>query len=206
MREKQLLLSTLQFLENHKNDTLSNRVPYQIEIKRIEREAANLRNIERQNLIDAIEKRTDEKRSLAYVPVDVGADKPKLNLTLREGEDIKEAVLSFCRSNGIPSTYVATLENSLRSQVKNPPPLRLLLRVVTPYGLSKVVGIPEGLNETVEVAVFCAENGYHEKEDCDEVRKVFLCYGFLVSRGVMNINIWVLNIGPEYGAKAAGTG
>jgi hypothetical protein len=190
MREKQLLLSTLQFLENHRNDTLSNRVPYQIEIKRIEREAADLRNIERQNLIDAIEKRTDEKRSLAYVPVDVGADKPKLNLTLREGEDIKEAVLSFCRSNGIPSTYVATLENSLRSQVKNPPPLRLLLRVVTPYGLSKVVGIPEGLNETVEVGVFCAENGYHEKEDCDEVRKVFLCYGFLVSRGVMNIFIY----------------
>jgi len=172
MREKQLLLSTLQYLEDHKNDTLTGKVPFQIELKRLEREEADLRSIERQELIDAIEKRSDEKRSLAYVPVDVGVDKPKLNLTLLEGHDIKETVLAFCRSNGIPASYVSTLENSLRKQVKNPPALRLLLRVVTPYGISKVIGIPEGLNETVEVAVFCAENGYHDQDDCDEVQSM----------------------------------
>ena len=174
MREKELLVATLQFLEEHRKDTLLGNIPFQIELKRLEREAADLRNVERQALIDAIETRAGEKKSLAYVPVDVGADKPKLNLTLVEGQNIKDVVLAFCRSNGIPSNYVATLENSLRGQVKHPPSLRLLLRVVTPYGISKVLGIPEGLNETVEVGVFCAENGYHDREDCDEVHQTFL--------------------------------
>lgn len=169
MREKELLLATLQFLEERRNDTLLGNIPFQIELKRLEREAADLRNIERQKLIDAIETRAGEKKSLAYVPVDVGVDKPKLNLTLLEGQNIQDVVLAFCRSNGIPSNYVATLETSLRNQVKNPPALRLLLRVTTPYGISKVIGIPEGLNETVEVGVFCAENGYHDRDDCDEV-------------------------------------
>lgn len=178
IREKQLLLSTLRFLEEHRNDTMAGRVPFQIDIKRREREAADLRDIEREEFISAIKKRTEEKRSLAYVPVDVGADKPKLNLTLLEGHDVKETVLGFCREHGIPSNYVATLESSLRNQVKTPPALRLLLRVATPHGLSKVVGIPEGLNETVEVGVFCAENGYHDKEDCDEVRPHVRCRRF----------------------------
>ena len=169
LREKELLLATLSFLENHKNKTLHGDVPFQIEIKRKEREEADKRNAERQEFIDAIEKRTAEKKSLAYVPVDLGGDKPKQNLTLYEGNDLKATVAQFCRTHGIPSSYISTLENSLKKQVKNPPPLLLLLRVETPLGLSKVLGIPEGLNVTVEVGVFCSEHGYHFKDDCDEV-------------------------------------
>ena len=118
MREKELLVASLNHLEEHRNATLNGSVPFQIEIKRLEREAANRRNEERKALVDAIGKRTEEMNSLAYVPVDVGSDKPKLNLTLLEGQDIKETVASFCRANGIPASYVATLENSLRKQIK----------------------------------------------------------------------------------------
>jgi hypothetical protein len=37
-----------------------------------------------------IKRRASEKLPLALVPVDLGGDKPKLNLTLLEGADVKD--------------------------------------------------------------------------------------------------------------------
>lgn len=58
--------------------------------------------------------------------------------------------MAFCSQNKIPNTYQATLENALRKQVVNPPPLLFLMGVVTPTGDRHILGIPEGTNSSIE--------------------------------------------------------
>jgi hypothetical protein len=49
---------------------------------------------EHQKFMEEIRARAAEKKPLALVPVDLGDDKPKLNLTLLEGNDVKDTGLS----------------------------------------------------------------------------------------------------------------
>lgn len=121
--------------------------------------------------MEEIRRRASEKNPLAVVPVDVGNDKPKLNLTLLEGSDLKDTVVSFCRQNNIPQTYIGTLENALRKQIVNPPPLLLLLGVVTPTGDRHILGIPEGTNASVETGVFCIRYGLEAEGECERLQE-----------------------------------
>jgi hypothetical protein len=118
--------------------------------------------------------------------VDLGQDKPKQNLTLLEGNDIKETgpliishflthsfeplVIAFCRQHNIPQSYVQTLETAIRKQVVNPTPLFLQMGVVTPTGDRQILGIPEGTNASIETGVFCLRYGIEDERECDKIQ------------------------------------
>lgn len=170
LREKELLQATLDFLDDHENKTVNNEIPFQLDIKRQEREIADRIAAEHAAFVAEIKRLAAEKLPLAVVPVDLGGDKPKINLTLLEGHDIKDTVISFCRQNNVPSGYVNTLESALRKQIVNPPPLLLLLGVVSLTGERHVLGIPEGKNASIETGVFCARSGI-DQEECDNLQK-----------------------------------
>lgn len=110
-------------------------------------------------------------KPLSVVAVDLGPDKGKVNLTLWEGNDLKQTVLDFCRQNNIPSNYIQTLESSLRKQVKMPEPLLLQLGVILPNGDRKILGIPENSNATVETSVFCIRNDIISEDICNPIQE-----------------------------------
>ena len=171
MREKQLLLSTLKFLDDHENQTLNGNVTFQLELKRAERREADKRSAQRAIFVQDVKKRlTETQKPLAVVPVDLGSENGKVNLTLWEGDDFQQTVQEFCRAHGIPSSYLQTLQNSLRQQIKVPPPLLLQLGVILPSGERKVLGIPESSDPVVETSVFCIQNGIEDEEGCQAIQ------------------------------------
>jgi hypothetical protein len=100
----------------------------------------------------------------------MGPTIPKVNLTLEEGNSLKDTVLAFCREHGIAEEGRATLEAALRKRVVNPPPLLLMLGVVVPLGDRKILAIPEGANATLETGIFCARNNITSLDRCDAIR------------------------------------
>jgi hypothetical protein len=172
MREKQLLMSTLHFLEAHENQTLSGNMTFQIELKRQERVEADIRSALRREFVLNVQQRLKEVvKPLAVVPVDLGAEKGKLNLTLWEGDDLSQTVAAFCQLHSIPSNYIQTLQNSLRKQITNPPPLLLQLGIILPSGDRKILGIPENSNATIETSVFCIQNDIIDEEGCHSIQE-----------------------------------
>lgn len=160
-REKEILQSAVEFLADYEAAVNNNTVAYQIELKLEERKQADLREAARQEFLALVQERAKIKPELAFVEVDMGVGKPKANLTLVEGQELKETVLQFCRQHGIKAEFVATLENALRARVKNPPPLKLMLGVIIPLtGDRQILAIPDSpdVNATVETGVFCAKH------------------------------------------------
>jgi len=171
LREKELMLATLDYLSDHRKAVLAGEVTFQLDIKRKEREEADRRAAEHAKFVEEIQRKAREVLPLAVVPVEMGEGKPKQNLTLLEGQDVRETVLSFCRQWGVGGGYVDTLMNALRSRVNNPAPLRLILGVVLPTGHRRVLGIEEGSNATIETGVFCARYNISNTEDCDRLQQ-----------------------------------
>lgn len=66
--------------------------------------------------------------------------KPKLNLTLEEGESITDVVRQFCILNQFSLTNVEALEKGLRARIVNPKPLELILGVIIPNGFRQILG------------------------------------------------------------------
>jgi hypothetical protein len=156
-REKDILHSALSFLSDHEEKVRNGSVPFQLELKALERVEANLREAEHKKFVEEVRARASLRPALAFVEVDMGADLPKANLTLEEGRDIKQTVKEFCVKHGVTAQYVDTLEKALRGRVVSPEPLSLLLGVIIPAtGDRKILAVPQGTNATIETGVFCA--------------------------------------------------
>lgn len=174
-REKEILHTALEFLEEHEGKVRSGNVTFQLEQKALERAQADIRAAEHKKFMEEVKARALIRPELAFVEVDMGNDKPKVNLTLVEGADLQQTVRDFCKQYGVVGTYVATLEKALRGRVVNPVPLNLMLGVIIPAtGERKILGIPEGTNATVETGVFCAQN-----DNTEDVTSTPWCKGLL---------------------------
>lgn len=125
MREKELLVATLQYLEDHKNKTLHNEIYFQLDEKLIERIESDLRAKLRAEFLETVKERANSTKPLAVVPVELPSGSYE-NLTLLEGMDITETVLEFCQLHNLDSaTDAPALKISLKEAVESPPPLLL---------------------------------------------------------------------------------
>jgi len=154
-REKEILHDALHFLEGHEAGVRNGSVPFQLELKAQERVEADIREEEHKKFMKEIQDRAKDGPALATLEVDMGAGKPKQNLTLEEGRDLKQTVLLFCQTHGVKANFVQTLEDALRQRVKSPDPLLLMMGAIISTGDRKILAIPEGSNYTVETGVFC---------------------------------------------------
>eukprot|EP01036_Dinobryon_divergens_P028302 gene28302-37233_t len=159
-REKQILHDALQFLEVHEQRVLNGSIPFQLELKAMERLEANLREEAHKKYLEEVKRRATVRPQLAYVEVDMGDKLPKANLTLEEGRDIRQTVTNFCKKHSVQLGYVEKLEQALRARIVNPPPYKLLLGVVVSSGERIILGIPDvvNVNSTVETGVFCTKH------------------------------------------------
>jgi hypothetical protein len=133
VREKELLLSAATYLDTYDQEIESGNITFQIIQKRIEREIADIAAEEKRKHIEEIRQQAIERSRVAFVEVDMGANKPKANLTLLEGNDIKQTVLQFCRDNKITdNSVVPILEKALRDRVQHPPAVQVLVGVADP--------------------------------------------------------------------------
>jgi hypothetical protein len=156
-REKEILYSAISYLEDYESAVHNGSVTFQLELKAKEREEANIRQAEHEKFVEEVKAKAALRSSLATLEVDLGNSQPKANLTIVEGDDIQQTILSFMQKNNIQKNYYETLYKALKGRIVNPPPLQLLLGVVTPIGDRQILGIPEGTNATVETGVFCAK-------------------------------------------------
>jgi hypothetical protein len=156
-KEKDILYSSLSFLDNHEAKVRNGSIPFQLELKAMERVEADLREAEYQKFVSEVKAKASAKKDLAVLEVNMGDSVPKANLTLVEGADIKVTVANFMHKHNIPKSNFETLEKALRGRVRNPAPLQLLLGVITNLGDRQILGIPDGVNATVETGVFCAK-------------------------------------------------
>jgi len=170
-REKELLMGALDFLNDHEVLTRNGSIPFQLELKAQERIEATIREEEHKLFIEAVRKRAEERLSLASIEVDMGSDRPKVNLTLEEGNDIRDTVLAFCKKHNVGNNFADKLISALKPRVVSPKPLLLMLGVVVPSGDRMVLGIPEGSNVTVEVGVFCAKYEITPRKACEAVEQ-----------------------------------
>lgn len=161
LREKSILYSALDFLKDHEAAVRNGSVPFQLELKALERVQADLREAEHKKFVADIQARALYRPPLATIEVDMGADRPKANLTLEEGRDLSRTVQQFCLDHNVKANFVTTLQDALRARVKSPAPLLLMLGVVLDNntGERKILAIPEGSNSTVETNVFCVRYG-----------------------------------------------
>ena len=133
VREKGLLFSAARFLDVYDTEIEMGNVTFQIVEKRLERERADAVAEERKRYVETIRQKALERSQVALVEVDLGSNKPKANLSLLEGNDIKQAVIQFCRDNKITDgAVVPILEKALRDRVQHPPAVQVLLAVSDP--------------------------------------------------------------------------
>lgn len=156
-REKEILYSALAYLDAHEEKVRNGSVVFQLAMKAQERVEADLRAAEHAKFVEEVKRLAAVKADLATLEVDLGEELGKKNLTLREGDDLSRTVRLFCQDHRITNNYVETLEKALRARVVSPPPLQLMLGVVTNLGDRRILAIPEGRNATVETGVFCAK-------------------------------------------------
>lgn len=126
VREKEMLLSSLQFLGEYEQDVLGGKVSFQLLMKMKEREESDRREEAHRRFVAEVRAKALERLPIAQVEVDMGADIPKANLTLFEGEDVKQTVTAFCRNRSIDLSNLPNLEKALRARVISPPPLQLV--------------------------------------------------------------------------------
>lgn len=144
LREKNILLSALTFLDTHEKAIHNGTVPFQLELKAKERIDANKREEERIAFIQEIQKRVAIKVPLAVIEVNLGDSIPKVNLTLQEGQSLHDVVVQFCTLHNVGGNDVAVLESALGKRVQSPAPLSLLLGVILPSGDRRILGVPAG--------------------------------------------------------------
>jgi hypothetical protein len=76
LREKKMLLKTLEFLQDYEEKIHKGLVVFQLELKAKERIEVNLREKEQQRFIDEIQKRTKINEPLAILDVNLGDNIP----------------------------------------------------------------------------------------------------------------------------------
>jgi hypothetical protein len=167
MREKELLLSAMQYLDEYESMVNNGSVLYQLEMKAREREELNRRKAEFEEFTRLSREIASQNVHVASIVVNTGnEDVPKLNLTVNEGESLAQKVVQFCNEYGFASSNINRIEDALRKSIQNPKPLLLHMGVALPSGLRKIVGIPEGSNVTLETAVFCSRYNISYGKHC----------------------------------------
>ena len=169
LREKRILLSALEFLDDHEEAVRNGSVVFQLELKARERVEANERAEQHRLFMEQVQAKAALRAPLAVLDVNMGADQPKVNITLEEGRSLEGTVLAFCRTYGVGDADRIKLEEALRAKVVSPAPLALLLGVVLPNGFRRVLGIPAGANATLEAHVFCTKNDVESADRCDAI-------------------------------------
>jgi hypothetical protein len=171
LREKELLHSALEWLDRHQEKVSAGNMTFQLEQKALERAEADKRAEAHRLFIEEVQRQAAVREPVASIEVDLGPQSPipKANLTLEEGNDLKDTVQKFCQKYSVGQNFAGTLEAALRKRVKNPAALQLLLGVVVPSGERRILGIPEGVNATVETGVFCAKYNVTDSLHCDSV-------------------------------------
>ena len=144
LREKLLLQSGLNFIQDYEQKVFdsinatnsyntNNTIKFQLELKSNERKAADINHAVKQNYLKTIRELSNIKHNVASIEIDLknsayyNESHPKANLTLQEGESLKDVVVRFCQLHGVANNNYAVLENALKTRVVNPPPLSLLL-------------------------------------------------------------------------------
>ena len=166
LREKEMIISSLAFLDDYEQAVVNGSVPFQLLLKMKEREESDRREAAHRRFMEEVRARALVKNPISTVEVDLG-DGNKANLTLLEGDDVTATVTTFCRNKSVDLSNVPNLEKALRSRVVSPVPLLLMLGVVVPTGDRRILGIPEGTNATLETHVFCAQNSVSTTAECD---------------------------------------
>ena len=166
IREKEMILSSLTFLDDHETAVINGSIPFQLLLKMKEREESDRREAAHRKFMEEVRARASIKHPISAVEVDLG-DGRKSNLTLLEGDDVVATVKNFCVNQSVDLSNVPNLEKALRSRVVSPVPLLLMLGVVVPTGDRRILGIPEGTNSTLETHVFCAQNSISAISECD---------------------------------------
>ena len=166
LREKEMIISSLAFLDDYEQAVVNGSVPFQLLLKMKEREESDRREAAHRRFMEEVRARALVKNPISTVEVDLG-DGNKANLTLLEGDDVTATVTTFCRNKSVDLSNVPNLEKALRSRVVSPVPLLLMLGVVVPTGDRRILGIPEGTNATLETHVFCAQNSISTTAECD---------------------------------------
>lgn len=157
-REKDILNSALIFLDEHEAKIKNGSIPYQLAMKALERVEADRQFAEHEKFVAEIKAKALIKKDVAVLEVNLGDNQPKANLTLVEGADVRRTVQAFCQQYKVTDAgNVDMLEKALRARIVSPPPLALMLGVVTNIGERHILAIPQGSNATVEVGVFCAK-------------------------------------------------
>jgi len=168
LREKLLLKEVLSFLDDHEQAVRNSSVIFQLEQRKIEREAADNRLEAHKQFIDEIKRKASERESLASISVNLSGK--LLNLTLEEGADLLQTVADFCEVHNVHRENIPQLQSLLKAKVRPPVPLALLLGVVVPHGGRHILGVIEGSNSTIETGVFC-ERHHIPQEDCERLQR-----------------------------------
>jgi hypothetical protein len=90
LREKELLLATLAFLQDHRNKTEHGEVHFQLDQKLLERVQSDLRAMIRAEFLDAVKHRANTTEPLAVISVELPGEETMTDLTLLEGMDISQ--------------------------------------------------------------------------------------------------------------------
>lgn len=97
MREKELLIATLKFLEDRRNETLSDGVFFQLEQKLVERAESDARAKKRAEFLEAVKLRSKTTQPVALVPAsELPGDDLTEDLVLLEGLDITQTGNRIC--------------------------------------------------------------------------------------------------------------
>lgn len=166
MREKELMLSALQFLADLEQKMTNGTVVFQLEMKTRERAEADVKEAERKLFMEEVKRRAAYRAPLAVLEVNLGAGNI-VNLTLEEGASLQDTVALFCRKHNVGNANIDTLTKALKLRVSSPKPLALLMGVVVPSGERKILSVPEGADSAVETSVFCAKHDITDTKPCD---------------------------------------
>lgn len=162
----------MDFLTEYEAEVKEGKIDFQLELKMKERMEADVREAARQEFAKIVQERAKIRPPLATIEVNMGEGVPKQNLTIQEGQDLRQTVTAFCQKFGVAQENIPTLEKALKSRVTNPAPYALMLGVVNPLGDRRILTIPQidaGGNATMETQVFCAKYNITEMSDCEGV-------------------------------------
>lgn len=195
IREKNLLLSVIQYIQEQKKNILScsksdddgssssgdvnknneNKFLTQFDQRLAERKISDERDKIRREWMLSVDRESNRSEVLLVQSVDLGLTTGPVNITINSGDDVMEVLTQVCIDNNITAVatrdeLVKVIKNLIMTKHMNTPPLVLLLGVVTVTGQRMILGIPQNSNYSLEVSVFCKRHGlegYNYQPDID---------------------------------------
>merc|ERR1711871_363753 len=156
LREKRILDNALTELDEREERLKNNNITLQCaDIKR-ERDEAAAKEKEMKEFAERVRAKAKIKKVVTQLPVNLGGK--KFNITVVEGEGLKEKVALVARNYSLTKASITAIENDLMKNVKPERKLLLALPVVDPAGIKQMLAIREGDNATNVAKAFCIEH------------------------------------------------